>query len=82
MIKQQQSFTELLDDAKALLMDQPKQVRELIYWVCTLDNEARAALSMAYNLIYGRWKEETDISFEEEEDDLVESILDTFSKVG
>jgi hypothetical protein len=43
-----QPFIELLDDAHHLLLDMPKDVRNLIYWAITLDDEERAALILAY----------------------------------
>lgn len=51
MVKQQ-DFTELLNDAQDLLHDLPEPERKLVYWVATLDDEARAALVMAYRLVY------------------------------
>ena len=46
-----QTFNEILKDAIHLLNDQPKDISALIYWAVTLDDEARAALIMAYRLI-------------------------------
>jgi hypothetical protein len=46
------SFTELLTDATHLLTDQPKDIQDLIIWACKLDDEARAALILAYRNIH------------------------------
>jgi hypothetical protein len=46
---------ELLDHAHQLLLDHPKPIQDLIYWACTLDDEARTMLIMAYrNLNEGK----------------------------
>lgn len=43
-----QSFFDLLNDATQLLLDHPEDVRDLIYWAVSLDDEARSAMIMAY----------------------------------
>lgn len=52
IMKNTQSFLDLLQDATSLLLDHPKEIQDLIYWAVTLDAEERSALSMAYRNIH------------------------------
>jgi len=47
-----QPFTELIDEAQEMLLDQSRPVQDLIYFIAKLDNEERAAICLAYRILY------------------------------
>ena len=51
MTDKPQSLFELIQDATQMLLDRSKEERDLIYAVAILDDEARAALILAYGNI-------------------------------
>ena len=42
------SFTQLIKEAQAMLMDRSEQEQDLIYCICKLDDEERAAIKFAF----------------------------------
>jgi len=51
--KKNRSFREHLENSVSLLKDHPEDIRRLIHWVATLNNEERFALIMAYKALSG-----------------------------
>ena len=47
-----QSFTELIKDAQEMLLDRQRPEADLIYSIAKLDNEARGAIVVAYELLF------------------------------
>lgn len=47
-MEKQESLFELITQASHMLIDRPKIEQDLIYHVCKLDNEERAAIILAY----------------------------------
>ena len=47
-----ESFTQLLDEAREMLLDRSKEEADLIYAIAILDDEARAAIILSYRNIY------------------------------
>lgn len=47
-----ESFTQLLDEAREMLLDRSKEEADLIYAIAILDDEARVAITLAYRMIY------------------------------
>lgn len=48
----EKTFSELLDSSRQMLLDRTKEEQNLIYAVCKLDDEERAAIIMAYRFLY------------------------------
>ena len=44
-------MTQLIDEATQMLLDRSEQERELIYFVSSLEDEYRAAIMFAYQLL-------------------------------
>lgn len=42
---------ELIEEARQMLMDRSKEEADLIYYIAKLDNEERAAIILAYQML-------------------------------
>lgn len=46
------SFISLLKEAEEMLLDRSREEADLIYYVCMLDDECRAAIIFAYKNLF------------------------------
>ena len=46
--KKEESFFDLIHQAKEMLLDRPQIERELIYHICKIEDDLRAAIILAY----------------------------------
>lgn len=54
-----QSFTDLLKEARQMLLDRSKPEADLIYAIAALDDEARSAIILAYRNLFDKdWPNE------------------------
>ena len=55
----QESFFDLVDQAKAMLLDRPVIEQQLIYTIAKMEDELRSAIVLAYQDIYYKVEYET-----------------------
>lgn len=48
----QENLFDLIKQATAMLMDRPKPEQDLIYYICKLEPDLRAAIILAYRGLY------------------------------
>ena len=51
-LSKQETLFDLVQQAKAMLADRPRIEADLIYYVAKFDSEERAAIILAYDLLY------------------------------